>query len=183
MTWHTFNRADLDAFKATWPCHGLPDSLNSLAFEIGSNGDLVDIEAKSRNGRPLDSAAFDGPAMAALAEDAKRLVAEPITPVLFRVHRAPKTHGDDVTAVFPAEPSDMTGRYMTCYAHIGQHGACGWEWYRRTRPATPAEYASLKAELESEPYGYRLKICRRIQPEHRKAFETELRRLHSRQPT
>lgn len=75
MTWHTYNRAALDAFKATWPCHGLPDSLNSLSFEFGSNGDLVDIEAKARNGRPLDSAEFDGPAMAALAEDAKRLAA------------------------------------------------------------------------------------------------------------
>ena len=30
---------------------------------------------------------------------------EPVTPVLFRVHRRPKTHGDDVTAVFPAEPA------------------------------------------------------------------------------
>lgn len=71
----------------------------------------------------------------------------------------------DVTAVFPYSPSDNDGYSMVCYAHIGQHSACSMQWYRNTRPATPAEYADLKAELES--YGppeahYVLDVRKRI---------------------
>lgn len=102
---------------------------------------------------------------------------EEITPVLFRVHRAPKLHGSDVTAVFPCEPHDTYGRTMSCYVHVGQHGACDFGWYQRTRPATPAEYASLRKELESAPYGYRLKPYQRMTPQHRKAFQEAVRRL------
>lgn len=106
---------------------------------------------------------------------------EPITPVLFRVHRSPKKYGDDVTAVFPCEPADIDGRSMTCYVHVGQHGGCNLQWYRLTRPATPEEYADLKAELESEPYNYyRLKVYRKITPKHREAFKAEVRRFNSR---
>jgi hypothetical protein len=62
-----------------------------------------------------------------------------ITPVLFRVSRAPKRNGDDVTAVFPCEPADNTGTLMSCYAHVGQHSGCDFGWYNTTRPAKPAE--------------------------------------------
>jgi hypothetical protein len=99
------------------------------------------------------------------------------TPVLFRVHRYPKTHGAEVTAVMPAEPADCAGKYMTCYAHVGQHGACDYGWYRLTRPATPQEYEDLKRELESEPYGYRFRVYQRIQPAHRRAFKDAVRRF------
>lgn len=99
------------------------------------------------------------------------------TPVLFRVHRSPKKHGAEVTAVFPCEPHDTAGRYMTCYAHIGQHGSCGLEWYYQTRPAKPEEYDDLRRELESYPYGYRLKVYQRMQPVHREAFRKEVRRM------
>lgn len=175
MTTHTFNRAALDAFKATWPCHGLPDSLNRLTFEFGSNGDLVDIEAKARNGRTMDSAAFDGPAMVALASDAQKLAAEPVTPVLFRIDRSGERR--EVTAVFPAEPGRFSaGRFYTCYAHLGQHGSCSHDWYvTRTRPATPSEYADLKRELESAPYGYRLQVCQRMTAAHRAAFSATVK--------
>lgn len=77
------------------------------------------------------------------------------TPVLFR------WSDGEVTAVFPTIPADNSGRLMTCYAHIGQHSACHPAWLRDTRPAKPEEYADLKRELESAPYGYRLKVCRR----------------------
>jgi hypothetical protein len=100
------------------------------------------------------------------------------TPVLFRVSRAPKRDGADVTAVFPCEPWDTTGNTMACYAHIGQHGACSYGWYNTTRPATPTEYADLFAELQAAPYGYRLKVYRRMQPSHRKAFRAEVDRLN-----
>lgn len=93
------------------------------------------------------------------------------TPVLFRVHRA------DVTAVFPCEPADIGGKYVSCYAHVGQHGSCSLAWYHDTRPATEAEYADLKAELEGAPYGYRLKVYRRMTRQHHVAFQAEVRRL------
>lgn len=173
---HTFKRDDIEAFKAQWPCNGFPDSLASIRFEFADNGDLVDIVAKSRNGRPLDTHAFDGPALAALADDARRI--EPETPVIFRIERR---KGGDVTAVFPCEPHNMSGRDMTCYAHVGQHGACSFGWFAQGahRLAKPAEYAELKRELESAPYVYRLKVYRRLQRWMRDAFQAELKRLQS----
>lgn len=103
------------------------------------------------------------------------------TPVLFRVHRRIKEPDADaeVTAVFPCEPATYDGDTMTCYAHVGQHGGCSLGWYQETRPATPAEYARLKAELESEPYGYRLKIYQRYNRALRERFHAEVRRLRA----
>lgn len=66
-----------------------------------------------------------------------------ILPVLFRFDAG------DVTAVFPTLAADQTGALMTCYAHIGQHSACSFGWYRGTRPAKPDEYADLLQELRS----------------------------------
>jgi hypothetical protein len=96
------------------------------------------------------------------------------TPVIFRIERR---KGGVVTAVFPCEPAAMDGRTMTCYAHVGQHGGCSHQFVSSGRAAKPEEYADLKAELESAPYGYRLKVYKRVQPAHRKAFDAEVRRL------
>jgi hypothetical protein len=79
-----------------------------------------------------------------------------ITPVIFRMD------GDEVVAVFPTTPGNRLGTLMECYARMGQHASCGMGWYYTTRPATPAEYAGLKAELEGVPYEYQFKVCRRI---------------------
>ena len=103
---------------------------------------------------------------------------EEVTPVLFRVHRSPVKYGPEVTAVFPAEPFDTRGHYMSCYARVGQHGSCSLEWYWKTRPARPEEYASLKRELESAPFGYRLKVYQKMTPQHREAFRKEVNRMH-----
>lgn len=103
-----------------------------------------------------------------------------VTPVLFRVHRSPKTHGDEVTAVFPCEPYDTAGHLMSCYAHVGQHSGCDLGWYQQTRPALPEEYASLKRELESAPYGYRLKVYQRMNRSLRDRFRSEVKRLNGR---
>ena len=102
------------------------------------------------------------------------------TPVLFRVHRAPKKHGSEVTAVFPCEPHSYDGNEMSCYVHVGQHGGCDLGWYNQTRPATEAEYADLKQELESAPYGYRFKVYRRMNRALRDRFMAEVRRLNNR---
>lgn len=84
-----------------------------------------------------------------------------LTPVLFRVDKHGPFKGN-VTAVFPSEPADASGNMMTCFAHVGQHSGCSYGWYCTTRPATPAEYADLKRELESAPYRYKLRVCQRI---------------------
>jgi hypothetical protein len=76
--------------------------------------------------------------------------------VLFRKDRS----GPDkqVTAVFP-EIEGSPG-FMTCYAHVGQHGSASLAWMRTsTRPATEAEYVLLARELRS--IGYKLIIRKR----------------------
>ena len=81
-----------------------------------------------------------------------------VVPVMFRTVQHGPFRGD-VTAVFPTIPANHRGD-MTCYAHVGQHGACGREWMLSdTRPARPEEYAALKRELES--IGYRLRVIQR----------------------
>lgn len=104
------------------------------------------------------------------------MTTEPETPVLFRMDRHGKHR--EVTAVFPTQPADISGAAMSCYAHIGQHGACCREWLQSTRPAKPDEYADLKAELEAVPYEYRLKVYRRITPQLHDVFRAALRRDH-----
>lgn len=83
------------------------------------------------------------------------------TPVIFR--KARKKYGGEVIALFPAEP--WSNAYdCACYVHVGQHGAADPHHVINTsRLATPAEYADLKRELESAPYGYRLKLYTRLQ--------------------
>lgn len=71
----TMDRAALDTFCAQWPCHGFPEALDRIVFEFATNGDLVDINAYAVRGRVLNSADFDGPALVALADDAKMYAA------------------------------------------------------------------------------------------------------------
>lgn len=66
-------------------------------------------------------------------------------PVLFRADRSGYFKGA-VTAVFPTLPGS-DAYTATCYAHIGQHGACSRGWYWQTRAARPEEYTDLLAEL------------------------------------
>ena len=70
------------------------------------------------------------------------------TVVIFRVDRI-----GVVFALFPELPADYQGLYCTCYQHVGQH--CSADYYgfiADSRPATPAEYASLFAELKQRDY-------------------------------
>lgn len=86
---------------------------------------------------------------------------EATTEVIFRVWRAnPKT----VIALFPYEIADARGLYCSSYEHIGQHGGADYNGViAATRPATADEYSSLKSELESYPYTYRLKVIQKAQ--------------------
>jgi len=77
-----------------------------------------------------------------------------ITEVIFR-----KEKDGYVIAVFPYL-SYRDGYKITYYAHIGQHGeGCSEYLIGMTKPATPEQYADLKAELER--IGYNLKVIKR----------------------
>jgi hypothetical protein len=93
------------------------------------------------------------------------------TPVLFRISRAPKKYGDEVTAVLPCEPADYAGLYTTCFSVIGGHGSCSHDWLRTTRPATPAEYAETLRVLLS----YDVKVYKRTTTKHRQTFNETVR--------
>ena len=55
----------------------------------------------------------------------------------------------EILAVFPYQAHDRAGRFVTCYAHIGQHsGAQMAHVHSATRPAKPDEYAELYQELQ-----------------------------------
>lgn len=100
------------------------------------------------------------------------------TPVIFR--KFGKNDGYAVIALFPTIPDAYSGPSFGSYMHVGQHSGCNPDIVSITKLATPEEYEDLKRELESEPYGYRLKVCRRISRHHRKAHsdaQRDLRRV------
>jgi len=87
----------------------------------------------------------------------------PVTEVIFR--KFSKKEGGQILALFPY---DTEGRYGQCnsYMHIGQHGTADYSgMMQSTKPATPAEYADLKAELENygpEEAHYNLKVISKL---------------------
>ena len=92
------------------------------------------------------------------------------TIVVFRMGK-----GNDVFALFPCVPSSRDGYQCTAYQHVGQH--CAADYYgcvATSRPATPAEYADLKAELER--IGYVLIVRKRATAAmHRKCISNATR--------
>lgn len=78
-----------------------------------------------------------------------------LTIVIFRKYR---TDGS-ILALFPELHATVDGRLITSYQHVGQHGAADYaHCIRITTPATPAEYAALRRELEGNPYRYRFDV-------------------------
>jgi hypothetical protein len=81
-----------------------------------------------------------------------------ITDVIFRVDTSKDFKGD-VFALLPHECCDFDG-HVTSYQHIGQHsGADYFHCIEISRPATEKEYESLKLEMES--LGYNFKVIKR----------------------
>jgi hypothetical protein len=80
---------------------------------------------------------------------------EPITRVKFR-----KWSDGQVIAFFFEDETAKLSRGYCCgsYQHIGQHSEANLELMERLKSASPEEYASLKAELEGEPFNYRLEV-------------------------
>lgn len=81
--------------------------------------------------------------------------AELVTKVQFLVNEK-DPENPDVFAYFPEENYDNDGKFKTGYSHIGQHSAVHPQYAAESRPATPEEYADLKAELEG--VGYNLEV-------------------------
>lgn len=89
-------------------------------------------------------------------------------PVLFRTFKG------ELCAYFPTLKWDSVGN-ITCYAHVGQHGAASPVWLHKGKRATPEQYADLLAELrgiyETEPAPVILRVYARA-PRHSSAVYT-----------
>lgn len=99
-----------------------------------------------------------------------------ITPVIFRKWK--KRDGGGVLALFPAQCG--TNDLYTCgsFEHVGQHGSADpLGVMERTNKALPKEYEALKRELEDPPYGYRLKVYKRLQRGFLETRKEELRKF------
>lgn len=80
------------------------------------------------------------------------------TPVVFR-----RFSDGEVIAILPTTPGGQSGECMS-YLHVGQHGSADYgHVIRITRPAAPAEYADLLAELVRVGYDD-LRTYQREQP-------------------
>ena len=74
----------------------------------------------------------------------------------------------DVIALFPALPADLFGRYCDAYEHVGQHGGADYHGVvQQTRPCSPADAATLAAELRT--IGYQLRPVKRASPRQHEA--------------
>lgn len=58
---------ELRRFKASWPCHNIPDEIEALMVEIDARGDLVDIEYLVEE--PNENDGFDDRAPIYFAEE------------------------------------------------------------------------------------------------------------------
>ncbi len=89
------------------------------------------------------------------------LYPESSTLVIFRKY--PKREGGEIIALFPYVPGTNDPYTCSSYMHVGQHGSADDRGVViSTKLATEAEYASLKVELESEPYNYSLRVGKRV---------------------
>lgn len=93
--------------------------------------------------------------------------------VLFRYSRG------EVTAVFPSECGTDEWDF-SCYAHVGQHGSCGRQWYNTTRKAKPEQYKDLLAELCSI-YGpeYELVVKSRMTGKHAEMRKAQMCQINA----
>lgn len=84
-----------------------------------------------------------------------------------------------IIALFPLIPDDRRGYTCVSYEHVGQHGgADDTAVVRLTKPAKPAEFAALAAELRGR--GYVLDIRARVPRdalEKRRAYLTRAGQL------
>jgi hypothetical protein len=93
------------------------------------------------------------------------------TKVIFRKW---KSNGD-VIALFPEIAATCSDAWLcSSFEHVGQHGAADPSIISQTKPATPQEYADLKAELEAYPYEYVFEVVHKFTRAHHEARKAEL---------
>ena len=86
------------------------------------------------------------------------------TDVVFRYDTTKDWKGT-IFALLPHECADHQGN-VTTYQHVGQHSAADYLYcISKSRPATPAEYADLKKEMEGMGYNFNV-----IQKQNRDKF-------------
>lgn len=75
-----------------------------------------------------------------------------------------RTSFGGIIALFPMLPGTNDPATCDSYEHVGQHGAADPAIVADTLPvqADEPEAVELVAELESAPYGYRLKLGKRV---------------------
>lgn len=102
-----------------------------------------------------------------------------LTKVIFRWFNG------DVIALFPELPAVYEQPWLCdSFMHMGQHGAADCMMViHHSRPATEAEYAPVRAELERDPYHYRLSIRKRESSVMRRKRFAEAERLRNFKPT
>ena len=94
------------------------------------------------------------------------------TEVIFKIE--PGSNGS-VFAAFPGLAADNDPGNMTCFAHVGQHGAASMRYVAAASPATAEQYADLKRELVAR--GYKdLKIIHRMTAAHYTARKQQISR-------
>lgn len=82
-----------------------------------------------------------------------------VTDIMFRFDTTKGFKGT-IFAVFPHEVTDNKGSVAT-YQHVGQHSSGDYHvCLQQSRPATEAEYAELKKEMERE-YGYNINVVKK----------------------
>lgn len=67
----------IDFLKCQWPCHGLPDGINKIAFEVGRRGNLIDyyffkVNPESGENVGYELRDVDEAFISALFDDAKK---------------------------------------------------------------------------------------------------------------
>ena len=73
----------------------------------------------------------------------------------------------DVLAVFPNTygTADRDKDTMECYAHVGQHSTCTYDYANTLKTASKAEYADLYDELTNH-VGYKLNVLKKLPSEN-----------------
>jgi hypothetical protein len=132
-------------------------AIATMDAPAGEEGEVEDFEVFTLLGRKIELDGYESEFMSPFHGEVV-MTGEEYLPgdtahVLFRADA-----DGEVTAVFPFE--EGSPGMMTCYAHIGQHSSCDIGWLENTRAATEDEYASLKQELESAPFTYKLMIIK-----------------------
>lgn len=96
-------------------------------------------------------------------------------PVIFKLESPEATP----CAFFPTLPADRYGRFLTCYARVGQHSGAAWDYFHGLKPCSAKDAAPLLNELQQIYDDCELVVRKRVSPKMRRAFNAEWRVDHA----